>query len=391
MTHWKYDDIILSQKQRSVKIMEIKNLSKTDKINRILKMNLKKLKEAKGITQEQLGDILDVHGKTTISYYLNLDHDSVPPAASLYRLKEYYGIPLDVLYSPSFDPSNSFEISGTSISEYDKFLGVYSLYYLTTSKISTVYNQYSEESALAYGVMAIVKDSTENTVRDSYSVYACFSFKEEAPANELKAAVEEAFKSGDYVAVRNLFAQRNRFCEGDFEIIQKAGHYAISMTGYSMISKKEDETNTDKKPTEYQRITNDKILIMGFNPDNTETPSYIGGAALSSSLSRGSEKTPCSQVIMISRPTIEGEGQEIRQELIELRQKIVECEATDSIMDRYHELNKNKCYTERDKDILLRHHIDFQFSQELEKSRFQLFYLLKEKDKIIYNFLKQYS
>ena len=359
--------------------MKNMHLSELVSINDVIKANLRKLKEAKGFTHEQLGEILGIYGKSTISNYLNPDHDSVPPAASLYRLKEYYGIPLDILYSPSFDPSNSFEISGTSISEYDKFLGVYSLYYLTTSKISAVYNQYSDESTLAYGVMAIVKDSAEKTVRDSYSVYACFSFKEEAPANELKAAVEKAFKSGDYVAVRNLFASKDRFCEGDFELIQKAGHYSITMTGYSKI------------PNEDRKIVNDKILIMGFNPDNTETPSYIGGAALSSSLSRGSEKTPCSQVIMISRSTIEDEGQEIRQELIELRQEIAELEATDSIMDRYHELEENKNYTESDKDILLRHHIDFQFKQELEKSRFQLFYLLKEKDKVIYNFLKQYS
>ena len=66
------------------------------------------------------------------------------------------------------------------------------------------------------------------------------------------------------------------FCEGDFELIQKAGHYSITMTGYSKI------------PNEDRKIVNDKILIMGFNPDNTETPSYIGGAALSSSLSKGS-------------------------------------------------------------------------------------------------------
>lgn len=359
--------------------MKNMHLSELVSINDVIKANLRKLKEAKGFTHEQLGEILGIYGKSTISNYLNPDHDSVPPVASLYRLKEYYGIPLDILYSPSFDPSNSFEISGTSISEYDKFLGVYSLYYLTTSKISAVYNQYSDESTLAYGVMAIVKDSAEKTIRDSYSVYACFSFKEEAPANELKAAVEEGFKSGDYVAVRNLFASKDRFCEGDFELIQKAGHYSITMTGYSKI------------PNEDRKIVNDKILIMGFNPDNTETPSYIGGAALSSSLSRGSEKTPCSQVIMISRSTIKDEEQEIRQELIELRQEIAELEATDSIMARYHELEGNKNYTESDKDILLRHHIDFQFKQELEKSRFQLFYLLKEKDKVIYSFLKQYS
>lgn len=359
--------------------MEKHNLSSLDEIGTVIKTNLRKLKEAKGFTHEQLGEILGVYGKSTISNYLNLEHDSVPPAASIYRLKEYYGIPADVLYSPSFDPSNSFEISGTSVSEYDKFLGVYSLYYITTSKISTVYNHYSEESTLAYGVMAIVRDSAEKTVRDSYSAYACFSFKDESLANQLKADVQKAFNNKDYVAVRNLFASRERFCEGDFELIQKAGHYTIMMTGYS------------KVPNEDRKIVNDKILIMGFNPDNTETPSYIGGAALSSSLSRGAEKTPCAQVIMISRPTVENDAQGICKELIDLRQEIEHLEATDSIMERYHELDENKNYTKGDKDILLRHHIDFQFKRELEKSYFQLFYLLKGKDKVVYKFLKQYS
>ena len=80
----------------------------------------------------------------TIFKYLNLEHDRVPPAVSLYRFKEYYGISVDILYSPSFDSSNRFEISKTSISEYDKFLGVYSFYCLTISKISAVYNQHKQ-------------------------------------------------------------------------------------------------------------------------------------------------------------------------------------------------------------------------------------------------------
>lgn len=355
------------------------HLSELGDINTIIKANLRKLKEAKGFTLEKLGEILGIYSKATISNYLNPDHDSTPPAASLYRLKEYYGIPADVLYSASFDPSNSFEISGTSISEYDKFLGVYSLYYLTTSKISSGYDQYDDESTLSYGVMAIVKNSAEKTVRDSYSVYAYFSFKEEAPANELKAAVEQAYESRNFVAVRNLFASKDRFCEGDFELIQKAGHYAITMTGYSKI------------PNEDRKIVNDKILMMGYNPDNTSAVDYIGGGVSSASLSRGSAKAPCTHIMMMSRLTLEGEGPEIRKKIIELRQKIAGLEATDKIMDRYHELEKNKNYTDEDKSILLRHQIDFQFRRELEKTPHQLFYLSREMDKSIYNFLKQYQ
>lgn len=135
-----------------------RNIDRED-IKRNIKKNLRELVSVKGITQAKLGEILDVSGKATVSNYLNDNIESIPEITSLYKLKEYYGIPLDVLVSPNFNPSNSYEIEGTHTSEYDKSLGVYNLYYLTTNKISTISNRYNSNPELAYGVFAIVKDS----------------------------------------------------------------------------------------------------------------------------------------------------------------------------------------------------------------------------------------
>lgn len=141
-----------------------------DSIKRNIKKNLRELVSSKGITQAKLGEILDVSGKATVSNYLNDKFESLPDIISLYRLKDYYGIPLDVLVSPNFNPSNSYEIEGTHISEYDKFLGVYNLYYLTTNKISSISNRFNNNPELTYGILAIVKDSGRNISKESYPI-----------------------------------------------------------------------------------------------------------------------------------------------------------------------------------------------------------------------------
>ncbi len=330
------------------------------------------------ITQDTLGQILGVSGKSTVSNYLNEYHDSLPDIIMLYNLKQKFGISIDALCDEIYDKSLNYITINNDESNYEKFVGVYSLYYLTTSKISSSFNQYSEESTLAYGVLAIVKDETSSSYNPKYKAYACFSFKEEEKANDLRKQIENIIPRKKHLLVKNCFIGNDRFCEGEFELIQNESNFAISMTGYS------NDEKSNKK------TLNDKILIMGFNPNSTSKAKYIGGATLSSSLSRGMEKSPCSQIIIISRPMLLNEKQLISSELIKLRQEIITPNATDNIMKRYHELEKNDNYTIEDKDILMRHHINYHFKLELEKSYFQLFYLLKQKDKDIYKFIKNF-
>lgn len=353
------------------------SLTPRETVRDILKANLRKLKEARSLTQEGLATVMDVSGKSTVSNYLNDDQPSIPDATSLYRLKEKYGVSVDDLLSPNFDPGASFTVTEEPQQENSKFGGVYNLYYLTTSKISAFPTRYSEEACLAFGVLAIVKAPEQKANGPAYTAYACYLSENMEEASQLKHLATEAYNRGDAVALRRLFTQKERFCEGEFELLQRGGYYAVTMTGYA------------GDPEQESRAVVDKILMMGFNPDSADNTPYPGGAAFSSSLSRGSEKAPCAQIIMVSRGDPENEQQVITKELIDAVQKVTQPEATDRIMERYEVLCDNDSYTKEDKSILLRHQIDLQFREELRKTSFQILYLLKETDKRFENFLKQ--
>lgn len=350
-----------------------------ENVKKIIKRNLRALVKAKGITQTQLAEILDVAGKSTVSNYLNDAVDSVPDVASLYNMMEYYGIPFDVFLSPYFDPSNSYEIEGTHNKEYDKFIGVYNLYYLTTNKISTVSNRYNNESELAFGVLAIVKNAERCLTKDSYRALACFSFRSRAEADTFKQEVLQAYEQNDYVSVRNVFAGRCRYAEGGLEMVQKGRVYALTLTGYSTA------------PEEDRCAVSDKILMMGFNPDNSSPVPYIGGKILATSLSRGMKKSPCSQVIMISRETVEDDCTDITNQLLRTYEQYYTNSIADSILSRMEALYKNEYYSSEDRDILLRSHINKCFAEELTNATSQLFYILEEEDQYFYHYLKNFA
>ncbi len=345
----------------------------------IIKMNLRKLVNAKGITQTELANILEVAGKSTVSNYLNDSVDSVPDVASLYNVTEHYGIPFDTFLSPSFDPANSYEIEGTHNKEYDKFLGVYNLYYLTTNKISIISNRYGNEPELAFGVLAIVKNADYCLTKDSYRTFACFSFRSKEEVGEFKQKVLTAYEQNDYVSVRNVFVENGRYSEGGFELVQKGRVYALTLTGYS------------KSHDEDRCAVNDKILMMGFNPDNSSPVPYIGGGTLASSLSRGMKKSPCSQVIMISRETVDDDSADIISQLLRTYQQCSTNCIADRIIDRMKALYENKNYSAEDREILLRSHINKCFTEELTNATSQLFYILEEEDQYFYHYLKNYN
>lgn len=352
-------------------------------IRSIVKANLKKLCTAKNLTQTELGEILDVSGKSTISNYLNEKEPSVPDIASLYLLKERFGIPLDTLLSPSFDPETSFEIDGVDTSQYDKFLGVYSLYYISSSKLSqTPYE--SNKPLLSYGVLAIVKDNggADSLSNLAYRTYACFSLKDAEQAEEVKKAVQEALSKNDLTAVRNVFATRKRFSEGNFELIFQGKFYSMSLTGFS------NQKNTRRKNEEYRTIS-DKISILGFNPPNTDVDegSYIGGGVLTASISRGLNKCPCSQIVLISRKSIFEDLQDVTRYLRKHHQRFNADQVAANIIERQHQL-QNKGYTEEDNDTLLSSFIKTSIVQELDSKVSQLLSIFENEDQFFYEFLK---
>lgn len=186
------------------------------------------------------------------------------------------------------------------------------------------------------------------------------------------------FSGGDYTSVRNLFTSRERYCEGGFELIQKGKFYSLSLADYS-------------KSVDVDRCSvNDKILMMGFNPDNTDTLPYIGGGMLTTSLSRGIKKSPCSQIVMISRNTVD-DADEIINQLLRTHQRCSTDNISDCVMDRINVLYQNSNYSDEDCEILVRSHINKCFVNELTNATTQLFYMLEEEDQCFYHYLKSFK
>lgn len=350
------------------------------RIQQIVTNNLIKLVSTLGIKQNELKDVLGITSKSTISYYLNKDSDNIPSTLSLYRLKEYFGISIDEFLSPDFSPTKVYGLCDPIVNEYKKFAGVYELYYLTTSKISDSPQRrkdFNKNSEVRFGTLAIVKDA-DNDRNNNYKSYACF-FKDRDEAAALKRLAEEKMKASDLRGVAEAFTSRDRYCEGKFELIQNSKYYSVSMTGYSVSDGDDDEKKAKK--------INDTILFIGFNPDNTNITSYLGGAVLSTSLSRGNMKTPCSQITVLSRRTLTEKPEVIRDELLNNARINAPTVAIDDIMSRYNALKNNEFYSEEDKEIILRAHVERQFNAELERASYHLFYLLNEYDKHIYDFI----
>lgn len=351
-------------------------------IRKNVKASLRKLLGSQNLTQQQLGDIMGITTKSTISNYLREDENSVPDIMSLCQIKNYFGIPLDTLISPNFDPKSSFEIDGVNVSEYDKFLGVYILYYIATNCIaSNDTNSSSNQNTLSYAVLAIAKDNNGiiSLSKDIFKAYACFSIKNIEDALALKREAEAALSTNDLTNLRNIFVSRDIFYTGNFQLILQNGTlYSISLTGYSALLSGNQRTT----------FLTDKLSILGFNPPNTSTKkAYIGGGIICSSVSRGLTKCPCSQIMIVSRKSLSDYQQEIIYKLQGHHQYFNTTTVANSIMERLEQL-ESKEYDAEDKKTLLHTFIQTSINEELNNDVSQLFFILDKEDQAIYKFLK---
>ncbi|MBQ7907046.1 MAG: helix-turn-helix transcriptional regulator [Clostridia bacterium] len=345
----------------------------------IIKKNLNKLMDAKNLSQVELGRIMNITTKSTINNYVSELSDSIPDVISLNYLCTHFGIPMDLFLSPSFSPDSAYELEGIHIDEYDKFVGIYALYYITTSKLFTYSTQYSDQPELSFGTLAIVKNGGNRHTASSYEAYACFSLKDEGEMADLKAGATLALSRGDNVGVRNLFCEKGCYYLGDFSLLQKGKFYSINLKGYQ----KSGEGDTRLFPC-------DNAQLMGFNPD--EMTPFLGSGALSSSLSRGIKKSPCAQLVLLSRVTLDEYGkQDIMKKLLKPNQNFSADKATNKIMKRYDELMANPNYPLEDRSILLKSHINKCILEELTNNCSQLFSLLEEGDQFLYRYLKTYN
>ncbi len=362
--------------------MENKTYLLEEEITKQLKRNLNKLLAVKNLTLTKFADILDVENKSTVSNYLNENRQNVPSITSLYRLKEYFGISLDALLSPNFDPNMSSKVSTPVIADFNKFLGVYSLYYYSSNGISVLRNGATPK--LSYGILAIVKNTAldASITKDNYKVFACFSFSNDKQANEFKTKVLSAINSNNTNDVKNLFSNQKSYSEGRFDLIQRSKFYSISLTSYA---RQETDFETANPTVEYT-IT-DQVLMLGYNPDQTTVSQYIGGGMLVTSISRGQKKCPCSQIIISSRNSMSDNEAELIQILQRKHQfHFIENAAKEIIKRNNKLLDEN--YSKEIYNIVLSSCIQNIVTEELINNNSEFLFLLEDEDQDFYRLLK---
>lgn len=350
-------------------------------INTIIKTNVQQLLDVKGLRQADLASVLGITAKSTISNYLNVCHNSMFSIADLNIIKERFNVSLDELCSTSFNPNKVQSTDSYLPQEYKKFFGVYHLYYLSTNKTSVT--RFKDDPNISFGALAIINESINNNPRGPYRCYACFSLRQEVE-EAIYARATDAFENGKYSEVKRIFTSLERYYEGEFSLIQKEKFYSIDLTGYFA-------------PKDYNKSVEDalsiidKVLIMGINPDNSGARSYIGGGSICSSISRGYGKTPCSQLLLLSRSTPFEELEPRR--VINLLSNPARIEsadlASDAIAQRASDLLDSPNYTRDDKIDLLRNTAHRTIKGAMSTSSMQILSLIGERDQEFYSLFKK--
>ncbi|MBQ4585320.1 MAG: helix-turn-helix transcriptional regulator [Clostridia bacterium] len=353
----------------------------SDDINFIVKNNVQELLKAKGLKQADLGHILGISAKSTISNYLNVCHQSMFSIKDLNIIKERFNVSLDDLCSSSFDPKKVQIVDNFFPQEFKKFFGVYHLYYLSTNRTSLT--RFQDDPKISYGTLAILNESANNNPRGPYKCYACFSLNEEVE-EMIYARATDAFNHGKYNEVKRVFLSNERYYEGNFSLVQKEKFFSIDLTGYY--------APRDCNPAKEDSISIiDKVLMMGINPDNSVARSYIGGGAICSSISRGYGKTPCSQLLLLSRDQTIGDLDS--RKVVALLSNPARIEASDyaaeAITQRASNLFNSQNYTWDDKVDLLRNTALRAIKSAVSTSSMQILSLIEERDQEFYTLFKK--
>ncbi|MBQ7761581.1 MAG: helix-turn-helix transcriptional regulator [Clostridia bacterium] len=354
----------------------------SDNINYIVKTNVQELLKAKNLKQADLGHILGISAKSTISNYLNVCHPSMFSIEDLNTIKKKFNVSLDDLCSSTFDPKKVQIVDDFfPQQEFKKFFGVYHLYYLSTNRTSLT--RFQEDPKISYGVLAILNETPNNNPRGPYKCYACFSLNEEIEEH-IYARATDAFNCGNHEEVKKLFLDSERYYEGNFSLVQKDKFFSIELTGYF--------APKESNPSRIDSISIiDKVLMMGINPDNSGARSYIGGGAICSSISRGYGKTPCSQLLLLSRD--DSINILDSRKVVSLLSNPARIEASDyaaeAITQRASNLFNSQNYTWDDKVDLLRNTALRAVKSAVSTSSMQILSLIEERDQEFYTLFKK--
>lgn len=270
---------------------EIKPNIATNDMIPVTAENLKKLIKQHGLTQKSLSAITGFT-ESTISDYRN--GKKFPTIDFLFSLKTNFNISIDDFITKNISPADlpanivSSKVEQDERAAYQKFCGIYFVYYFDTSKYK--WRDYStRDESLFFGVLHIYENPSPLNNLD-YSCNAVLGIKDREQATRLKGHLESLKSSAQIEAYINENHPFNAYY-GKLELTQN--HAFISMS----------DENKDKLLAIFYRMPSHK-------------PNYSGGIGTINSVSKGRESMPVVQFIGLSRNKLTLSSEEIHHNLL---------------------------------------------------------------------------
>ena len=332
--------------------------------------NLKKLIKQKKITQKELAEELGVTPPTMSDY---CKENRMPGAAFFVKLKRLYGINIDEFITGGSDQAlgsdaaANVRIEPESKTTYEKYCGIYIVYYLDTGRYKGRDTQLPSDS-VTYGVLIIYKDPS-GFGTPGFRSAAVLGFDSRDTAEDLKRLLEgQSCQNGiDYINQN----YPGTVYHGGFEL--SPDHAFISM----------NHSNTDKALLVIHRVDSNKS-------------NYIGGIGTINSVSKGRERAPVVQFIGISRYQLVMSVEEIHHCLLLNYPSFSLENETDEVIKSFKALYSESSetssgLTEYQKSVIVRSTLERLLKKNLERNMFRYGKVSERDDDYWYHSIKDLS
>ncbi len=341
-----------------------------DDIGAIIGRNLKDLIAANKTSQKELAERLHIIPSTVSDYCTG---KRIPPVEFFLELKNIYQIDIDDMLTRSINPRSGQHFvpdvpqDPAAAASYERYCGVYILYYLDTGRYKGRDTQAPQDS-LTYGILIVYKNPSNLSV-PKFSSSAVLGFADRKEAEDLKKTLESL---SDISKIEYINKTYQTFSyHGDFEL--SSDHAFISL----------DHSNTDKALIVIHRVDNDKS-------------DYIGGIGTVNSVSRGRERAPVVQFMGISRFSLKMSVEEIHHCLL-LNYPVFNLEdETDEIIRSFKSLyteegSASEGLTEYQKSVIVRSTLERLIKKNLERNMFRYGKISERDDDYWYHSIKDLS
>ena len=329
--------------------------------------NLKKLIERNDLTQRKLAEQVGV-AAATMSDYCN--GRRLPTVEFLVELKKRYDISIDEFLTrsiPAGDPSFG-ETDDHALITYQKYCGIYFVYYFDTSKLKGRDSLIPRDSLL-YGILYIYE--TRSLIgRPRYNCAAILGIRDRENAASVKSKLEKMSQPSQALEYIDREYETAAYY-GDFEMSQE--HAFISMC----------HANTDKALLIFHRVDNNK-------------KNYTGGIGTINSISKGRERMPVIQFMGISRHALTLSAEEIHHRLL-LNYPTFKAEGETEEMIRtfktlyVSEGEPNHGFSEYQKAVVVQSTLERYIRRSLERNMFRYGKISEQDDDDWYHSIKDES